>query len=327
MRKSRWMLFVMMLVVAAACTRMPLYDLEKNVQLDLDLKLDLDLDVKIEADVDVEIDTVIKMPEHMKVCFYAPQTGNLSYTEFVGPLGGPVNTPSGTYQMVVYAFGTEYIQIRGEGNINTIEAYTSDIASTKGDLLRAFSRANGDIEEPKGTIIYAPDHMLVARKQVVIPDVPTESNTIILHAEASDLVETYGFEVQTVIGAEYIESCEAFVTNQARSSFFGIGKVNPEPATIWFPVGVDRKRGVLFTTFNTFGKLPGESRCFLHMLIRDTDGKEYHVSEDITDGFLKPEHIIVIDEEIKVPEPASHGGGITPTVDPWDEENHNVPIG
>lgn len=328
MRKSRWMIFVMMMAVVAACTRMPLYDLVENaVTLDLNLDLKLDLDLKIDVNVDVELDTVIKVPEHMKACFYVPQSGNLSTTEFVGPYGGPINTPPGNYQMVVYAFGTEYIQIRGESDINTLEAYTSDITLTKGALLKAFSRADESFEEPQGPIIYTPDHFLVARQTVTIPDAPTESTTITLHAEAHDIVDTYGFEVQTVVGAEYIESCEAFVTNQARSSFFGRGEVNPEPATLWFPVGVDRKKGVLFTTFNTFGKLPGESRCFLHIVVRDTDGREYRFSEDITDGFQKPDHIIVVDEEVDIPEPESHGGGIAPTVDPWDEENHEVPIG
>ena len=325
MRKSRWILYVLLLAAVVACKRMPLYDLEKTVELVLNLDLKLDLKVNLDVKVDVEIDTVIPKPEHMKVCFYAPETDNLKYTEYVGPAGGPISTPAGTYNMVVYTFGTEYVQVRGEGNRNTLEAFTSDITASKGATLRGFTRA--DIEEPKGPVIYTPDHLLTARETVVIPEAPSEGQTITIHAEADDVVETYGFMVKTVIGAEYIGSCEAFVTNQARSSFFGIGKVSTEPATLWFPVGVDRKKGCLYTLFNTFGKLPGESRCYLHLLILDTDGKEYHITEDITDGFEDPDHNIVIEEEIEVPEPASHGGGIAPSVDPWGEINTDVPIG
>lgn len=326
MRKSRWILCVMVLAAVVACKRMPLYDLEESA-VELELKLDLKLDLKVNLDVhvDVEIDTVIPTPEHMKVCFYSPETDNLKYTEYVGPTGGSISTPAGTYNMVVYTFGTEYVQVRGEGNINSLEAFTSDITSTKGATLRGFTRT--DIEEPKGPIIYTPDHLLTARETVVIPEMANEDRTVIIHAEASDVVETYGFMVETVIGAEYIESCEAFVTNQARSSFFGIGKVNTEPATLWFPVGVDRKKGCLYTTFNTFGKLPGESRCYLHILVRDTGGEEHHFSVDITDDFEREDHTIEVKDPIDIPEPESHGGGIAPTVDPWDEENHDVPIG
>ena len=51
------------------------------------------------------------------------------------------------------------------------------------------------------------------------------------------------------------------------------------------------------------------------------------MSVDITDQFEKDDHEIIIDEEIDIPKPESGGAGIAPTVDPWEEENHDVPIG
>lgn len=332
MRKALWII-VALLVAAVSCKRMPLYDLEKIVELELELKLELDVKIDVDVNVDVEIDTVIKVPEHMKVCFYDENQDNLRYTEFVGPEGGVINTPPGTYVMLIYSFGTEYIQIRGENDINTIEAYTSDITATKGATLRGFSRtanraeSTDDPDEPQGPIIYAPDHLLVTRETVVIPDLASESQTVVVHATVNDVVETYAFDVPNVTGAEYIESVEAFVTNQARSTFFGRPEVSREPATIWFPVGVDRKKGCFFTTFNTFGKLPGESRCYLHLNIRDTSGAELHISVDITNEFNKPDHHIVITDPVVIPQPESRGGGIEPTVDPWQEDSTKVNIG
>ena len=331
MKRARTIICLLTLLAAVACERMPLYDLEKQaIELVLKLNLKLDLQLKLDLDVDVDIETAIKAPEHMKVCFYSPEDGHLRYTEFVDSTGGVISTPAGTYEMLVYSFGTEYVQIRGEGDINTIEAFTSDITETKRATLAAFTRGEDgeQLEEPQGPIIYAPDHLLVARENVVVPEMSTESRNITLTATANTIVETYGFEVHSVIGAEYIESCEAFVTNQARSSFFGRGEVNPEPATIYFRVGVDRKKGCLYTTFNTFGKLPGESRSYLHILVRDTGGQEYHISADITEEFEKPDNQIVVEEPVEIPEPQpTGGGGIAPTVTPWDEEIHDVPIG
>ena len=311
-----------------------------NLDLELDLELELDLKLELDVKVDIQVDTVIPTPEYMKVNFYLPGKDGLSYTEFVGPKGGKINTPPATYVMLIYNFGTEYIQIRNEGNINTIEAFTSDITATKGATLRGFSpskrageEAEGDDipDEPQGPVIFAPDHLLVTRQTVVIPDMSNETRTITVYATVSDVVETYAFEVPNVQGAEYVQSVEAFVTNQSRSNFFGRQEISKDPATIWFPVGVDREKGYLFTVFNTFGKLPGESRSFLHLLIINTDGEEIRITTDITEQFDHPEpdrdHIIVIDQEIVVPPPSEGGGGIAPTVDPWDEENTDVPIG
>ena len=320
-------LFLLVLSLVG-CRRMPLYN--KETVIDLELELDLDLKLELDLDVNVDIDleaAKIKEPEYMKTNFYSPQTGNLTTTQFVSSSGGALSLGPGTYIMLIYSFGTEYVRVRGEENINTIEAYTSDITETKRKTLSKFypedTKASA-LEEP---IIYAPDHLLVTRQEIEIPELEGASRTITISSSVQTIVETYVFEVQTVMGAEYIESAEAFVTNQAMSSFFGKGEANPTPATIYFPVGVDRTKGCLYTVFNTFGKLPGESTAFLHILVRDTGGNEYEFSKDITDQFEKPEKHIVIEETFAVPEPEQGAGGIAPTVDPWKEEIHDVPIG
>lgn len=301
---------------------------DENLQLVLDLKLDLELELMQDLDVDIDIQTKIDVPEYMSANFYFPDNGAFKSKDFVRAYGGPLSTAPGAYDMVVYTFGTEYVKIRGEGNINTLEAYTSDITSAKRSTLRALTRGSTDEDEPQGPIIYAPDHLLVARDHVTIPEWYGTNKLIRIYAQAATIVETYGFEVHSVIGAEYIASCEAYVTNQARSSFFGRGEVNTEPATICFPVGVDKKKGCLYTTFNTFGKLPGDSHSYLHILIRDVGGKEYHISTDITDQFEKKDHHILIEEPVEIPKPeAAEGGGLAPSVEQWQEEIHDVGIG
>ncbi len=313
------------LALFMSCERMPLYDMEKSMYLDLklNLKLDIDLDEELTAGVDIKPDSVIKMPEHNKVLFYSAENNVLKHTEFVDSTGGDIFTPPGLYKMLVYSFGTEYTQIRGEGNMETIEAYTSDITDTKTRLLRTITRQ--DAKETQDVIIYAPDHLLVAREEVVIPEF--SEDTIVISAEASTVVETYSFAVTNIKGCENVASCEAFVTNQARSRFLGRGEASNEPATICFPVGVNHAKNVFYTTFNTFGKLPGESRAYLHIVIVDTGGKEHYVSEDITEQFGNGDHRIVIDKEIDIPEPESQSSGIAPTVEEWDEEITDVPLG
>ena len=291
----------------------------------LELALNLELDVDIDIEVLTE-QTRITEPEYMKVCFYSPSQAALQSTEFVSGRGGPLHTAPGLYEMVCYSFGTEYIQIRGEGDISTLEAFTSDITASRASTFAKFTRGAGD--EAPGPIIYPPDHLLVARETVKIPSYEeVDDQVVTIKAIASTIVETYIFKVPHVDGVQYVESVEGYVTNQARSSFFGRGEVNTEPATLCFPVEIDLQNGLFQTSFNTFGKLPGESRSYLHIVIKDTGGKEYRISTDITDQFLKPDHEIIIDDEINISKPESRGGGIAPTVEPWQEETHDVPIG
>jgi len=100
MRKAVGTIYILILLSLIGCKRMPLYDLEKVVELELELELKLDLKLDIDVKVDIEVDTVIPTPEYMKVNFYSVDNEGLNYTEFVGPQGGEINTPPGTYVML-----------------------------------------------------------------------------------------------------------------------------------------------------------------------------------------------------------------------------------
>lgn len=294
-----------------------------NVNLVLNLELDLHLDFP----VSIEDHTALVAPTYMKACFYDINDGHLIKTEYVGTYGGPISVPPGTYDLVVYAFGTEWTQIRGESRKNTLEAYTSDITDQKAATFATITRGGEAQPDTEAPIIYTPDHLLVAKERVTVPVATEVNQTVTITASASTIVETYSFEIITVKGLEYIQSVDAFVTNQARSNYFGRGEVNQEAAIINFPVEVDRTQGTLRTTFNTFGKLPGESHSYLHVVLVSTGGDVITVSTDITDQFEHPDHEIIIDVPVDIPPPEEGGAGISPTVDPWEEINEDVPIG
>ncbi len=299
------------------------YDHTHGTDYDLILQLHFVIDTDYDFPVDEETHTKIDIPEYTKANFYNPESGTLNRSEFVKGDRGPIYISPGTYDMVAYSFGTEWTQVRGEGDINTLEAFTSDITRQKASALSRFTRG-GESEAP-GPIIYTPDHLLVVRKQVEIPK-QVESGIYVIDAEMRTIIETYDFSIHNITGIQYIQSIEAFVTNQARSNFFGRGEMNTEPATIYFPIEVKPNTIGISTAFNTFGKLPGESRAFLHILITSTGGEEIQISEDITDEFIDPDHHIDIKTPIDVPKPEG-GAGIAPTVEQWEEERTDVPIG
>ncbi len=321
---TRIILITLMATLASCEYKDLCYDHNHGSQYNLMLELNLDLDLDVDLEVSEEAHTKIEIPTYMVVAFYNPESGALVKTEYVGPYGGQLHVDPGTYDMVVYSFDTEWTQIRGESNINTLEAFTSDISALKRPQLSYFDREG--LDEAPGPIIYTPDHLLTAHMQVEIPPYSTDGQVMTISATAATAVETYGFEVRNVTGIQYIASVEAFVTNQARSSFFGLGEVSQEPATVYFPLDVSIDEGVLKSTFNTFGKLPGESFSYLHILLMDTEGTPFTITEDITDQFDDPGHLIVVEDTVFIPPPQT-GGGIAPTVDEWEEENHDVNIG
>ncbi len=331
MRRSFFLIATVLMVMAglmSSCHYKDLcYDHDHGPTPTPDDNLLLVLELKLELDVDLPVSdaahTKIHVPTYMVVNFYDIESGALKKTEYVGPYGGPLHVTPGTYDMVVYSFDTEYTQERGESNIKTLEAFTSDITASKQPLFSLV--AKDDTTSAPGPIIWTPDHLLVARKRVEIPPYSEVQRVITIEAAAETIVETYAFEVPHIVGIEYAQSVDAFVTNQALSNYFGRDEVNASPATVYFPVDVNRKDSCFQTTFNTFGKLPGESRSYLNIIAVNSDGKPVIVISDITEQFADTTHIIVIPDTVVIPPPAS--GGIAPTVEEWEEINHDVPIG
>lgn len=331
MKSFHFLTYVMVVLVAGlftACDYKELcYDHHHADKPNLILKLDLKLDIDIDIDIKDGEHTEIKIPSHMVVCFYDTLSGALKKMTYVGPYGGPLQVNPGTYDMVVYSFDTEWTQVRGESNRKHLEAFTSDITNSKSPQFAYFFAPSSDTTSAPGPIIYTPDHLLVTRKRIEIPQYSLEELVITIEAVASTVVETYGFEVTNITGIEYISTVEAFITNQSRSSFFGRGELNQEPATIYFPMEVNRDSMTLKTAFNTFGKLPGESRSYLNLLLTDEEGNPYTIVTDITDQFGDSAHTIVIQDTVVIPPPSQGGSGIAPTVEEWEEENHDVQIG
>ena len=300
-----------LLLSLSSCHFIPLHEKDNSVALELGLDLSTDLE-----------DDAIEVPEHFKACFFGWDTGQLSSTHFVGSTGGDVTVPPGSYTLLVYTFGTEYIQIRGENSLETIEAFTSDITASKMKSFRRFSTKSMD--DP---IVYTPDHLLVAKEEVIVPEFSGGVQRATLQTEASTVVQTFVFEMTRLTGLEYVASAEAFVTNQCRSYFIGRGEASDEPCTIWFPVEVNREESTLTALFNTFGvRTDEESKTFVHFIMRDTGGDEHNYSMDITEKVVAPRHVIEIEEEIDIPQPEGTGG-FAPAVNPWEGEEIDVPIG
>ena len=97
-----------------------------------------------------------------------------------------------------------------------------------------------------------------------------------------------------------------------------------------FSVAVLNSLSYYTASFNTFGKLPGkETKLWLTIFLTTQSGQTVEWHKDITDEFFdNPEHKIIIEDEIVVPDPpaGSGGGGFQPGVSEWEEEHHYIDL-
>ena len=92
---------------------------------------------------------------------------------------------------------------------------------------------------------------------------------------------------------------------------------------------VDIEGGELVTIFNTFGKQPNSYNYVLLSINQTSTYPGLEFVFDVTDQFDNPDntnHVIIVSDEIDVPDPGSGGGGLDPEVSDWDEEHKNVDI-
>lgn len=217
------------------------------------------------------------------------------------------------------------------------------------------TRADDDRGEDR--IVYAPDIFFLANYENVYVPYSDVLDTLKTRDKdfftAESLVETYYLEIP-VKGIELATSSVGLVSGMAGSAWLGTASINEyDPVALYLELqpggdneaGVVRAKGetdaegeekstaVMYTTFNTFGKLPDmDSRLTITFDFLTVHGGSYTAAVDITPEFLDAHqngtrHITVgedklIDIEVVEPGPgggSAGGGGFKPTVGTWED--------
>ena len=330
-----------LLIFSAGCRRIPLYDRSTRVDIIIDLDRELDHDIVMSVDKPLEkiytdkIEGVV--PNYYEVLVYDTVTDELVSSNIVVEKGGSLSIFPGTYHLVIYSFGTESTQLKDLHNRHSANAFTTDITSSKGQIIKsklnnadAKTVSKGYEDDP---IINEPDHLYTSNEMdVTIDAFIGGEETVTIHTTTSSILDVYSLEVLNIKGAENIEKVDAFVTGQILSNHIGRPERDTSPATLYVDMSVDVENSRLYTVFNTFGKLPGEeNKIFLDITVTNSDGGQYRYIYDVTDQFDDPgnkDHQLIIDGEIiDIPKAEHGGGGFEPTVDQWEREDIDVPLG
>lgn len=342
-RVVKYLLLALVVVnIAVGCKRIPLYDLYTTVRLNLQLDLKMDTEIDLTVDAELDEDYLAKIvgecPQYVEVLFYDIHTHKLVHSKIMESDGGELDIPAGEYDMLIYSMGTESTQVDLLHNRTTAEAFTSDITRQMSSRFSQLQASN-DPSNPSmrgyedDPIIHEPDHLYVSRQpSVEIPAYVDMDESVTIYATASSILEIYSLEVINIKGAENIDIVEAFITGQVKSNYFGVGDKNLAAATLYTDMRVDTENNRLYSVFCTFGKQPGETnKIYLDITVKDTGGGQHRYIFDVTDQFDDPEntnHTLIVDgSEIDIPEGKAGGGGLDPSVDNWDEEVIDVPLG
>ena len=293
-----------------------------------------------------------KRPYVMRVVLADPASGRVvseRYFQHQGEdergyyIDGYIGAEAGTYNLLVYNFGSAVTQIRNEQDFYNMQAYTNPVSDYYLQYLPASRQEikDEDIASEPEHLFHAVGEPLVIPKTHKVDTLKTASGDWF---EAHSVVKSYYLQVR-VKGFEWVKSAVSLLSGMARASVLHEhdGMVTENPVNLFFTMDYTGKRAardgsgtqeaVLYTTFSTFGKIPDiTTELALNFEFMKTDGNSQVEKIDITAMFdtplVKEKQWILLDHEIVItpPEGAIAGGGMTPGVEKWEDVESEVQL-
>ena len=337
LQHQRFVLSILLLVLAAGCQRIPMH--ERGAGIYLRISVDQSLDPAMTALLDFDArpsqrDIVVgKKPELVRVCFYDAVSHELVAEDFLPAEGGFVDIAAGVYDVIVYSLGTEATQVSGTEVRAGGYAFT-DPTGIRVKLLSAQAKEEDD--DPIGTeeqpVFFEPDHLFVGKIAGARVSLhPDDAEPEVLVTELSRISESWILEIEDIVGAAHIQKAEVYVTGQAAGRFLWDGRTTNHPCALGIETEIDIQRRRLFSVFNTFGKYP-QPDCDVMVYVLVTTNSNAHCLYvyDVTDQWLNPDnsaHLIRIRDRMEIPGDDYHGNDFNPVVTDWDGVEIPVLIG
>ena len=337
LQHQRFVLSILLLVLAAGCQRIPMH--ERGAGIYLRVSIDQSLDPAMSALLDFDARPSLrervagKKPELVRVCFYDAVSHELVAEDFLPAEGGFVDIAAGVYDVIVYSLGTEATQVSGTEVRAGGYAFT-DPTGIRVKLLS--TQAKEEDDDPIGTeeqpVIFEPDHLFVGKIAGARVSLhPDDAEPEVLVTELSRISESWILEIEDIVGAAHIQKAEVYVTGQAAGRFLWDGRTTNHPCALGIETEIDIQRRRLFSVFNTFGKYP-QPDCDVMVYVLVTTNSNAHCLYvyDVTDQWLNPDnsaHVIRIRDRMEIPGDDYHGNDFNPVVTDWDGVEIPVLIG
>ena len=341
-------LIFMAVLLAGACQRRPFAEYRSKISLNLMIN------------TNIVNQAQVVLPENMRVDLYDPETGQLKYTDYVGPTGGYIHPAPGIYDMIVYSIGTESTIVHNEQHFDEIEAYTNEVSAfIKGQMSQFLAKRakaareraakklmqlqqqseDTDAKAPEPfedeLVVNEPDHIFVGwYHNMEVPVIYEDDGDveILIEVDVHTIVETWQVEVRNIEGTEWIGSTISLMSGQKGSVHLGPNVHSERVVSVYFDMKVqDREDGkgkCLKGKFNTFGVHPDNlAGATLDLNIQDRGGADFLYHFDVSEQFVNnEERYILVEQPIVVEEPKVEGGGggFQPVVDPWEDVKTDI---
>ena len=298
-------------------------------------------------------DESLKRPEYnrpyvMRVVLADPESGRIVSERYFQSRGqdergyyidGYITAKAGTYNLLVYNFGSAVTLIRNEQDYYNMQAYTKPVGS---HYLQYLHTSRQEIDEK--TIVNEPEHLFHdVGEPIVIPmsnKVDTLKNASGDYFTAHSVVKSYYLQLR-IKGIEWVKSAASVMSGMAEATVLHGHEqmVTTNPVNLFFTMEYTGKEvardgssstALLYTTFSTFGKLPNEQTMLtLNFEFTKKDGTSQVEKIDITSMFdtpmVKDNQWILLEHEIVITPPEGAGtGGMTPGVDKWDNVESDI---
>lgn len=290
-----------------------------------------------------------KRPYVMRVVLADPESGRVVSERFFQDHGedergyyidGYIGAEAGTYNLLVYNFGSAETLIRNEQDYFRMEAYTKPVSDY---YLQYLPTTRQEIDEK--SIMNEPEHLfhevgepIVIQKTDKIDTLKTVSGDWF---KAHSVVKSYYLQVR-IKGIQWVTTAVSLLSGMAKATVLHKhdGMVIENPINLFFAMDYTDKQtvrdgsgdtAVLYTTFSTFGKVPDVvSNLLMNFEFIKTDGTSQVVKLDITDEFYtqlaKEKQWILLDYEIVITPPekpddpeGGGNGGLAPGVEKWED--------
>ena len=291
-----------------------------------------------------------KRPEVMRVVLADPASGRVVNERFFQHSGedergyyidGHIGAAEGTYNLLVYNFGSAVTQISDEQDYYHMQAYTHPVSEY---YLQYLPASRLDLNEK--SIVYDPEHLFHEVGEPIAFPKASKVDTLKTASgdwfKAHSVVKSYYLQLR-IKGIEWVTSAASLLSGMAKSTVLHKhdGMVAENPVNLFFTLNYTGKQtvrdgtgstAILYATFSTFGKVPDvESNLTLNFEFMRKDGTSQVVKLDITDEFYtelaKEKQWILLDHEIVITPPEEEvSGGMTPGVDEWEDIETEVQI-
>lgn len=311
------MTMVMAVLMLGACQRRPFAEYNSKVNLILNIN------------TDIQNHEVTKLPENMRVDMFDPISGDLIYTDYVGPNGGYIHPNPGTYDLIVYSIGSETTIIHNEYHFNEIEAYTNEVQS----YLRSKGDNTSDVSS-EIPVVYEPEHTFVGWYHNLIVPIAHEDEEVQemqIEVDANTIVETWQVEIRNVDGTEWISEVAGIACGQCGSVYIGPNASSDRVVKVMFELRIEENDNggkCLKGKYSSFGVHESHSETvFLDLSVKKKGGLYQYFHFNITDQMVdNDKRYILIEDSILIDESSGGGGGFLPVIDDWDDIQTDIKL-